>query len=93
MLYQLLDQLTNNVGSSLGEFMYFMLELASFSGIFILLWGLVSGLVLNKWKYSDFLLGIIILGVVGPGPAWTLMTQGFPDFSSMFNLNGILPPG
>jgi len=91
MLCFILDQVTSDLGGTLAQLLYFMLELASFAGIFILLWGLVSGLVLNKWSYNYFLMGIIILGVVGPGPAWTLMTQGFPNFSTLFDVNSLLP--
>jgi hypothetical protein len=91
MLCYLLDQLFQNLSGSLGQILVFMLELASFAGLFLLIWSICAGLILNSWRYDHFLLAIIILGIIGPGPAWTLITQGFPDFSTLLGVNGLLP--
>lgn len=81
MLYFILDQMVRNLGGALGEALYFLLECVSFAGLFIIVFGLVQGLVLEKWHYSEFLIGIIVIGLVGIEPAWILVTQGFPSLS------------
>ena len=91
MSFFILDQLSQDAAGVLGQVLSFMVEIASFAGIFILIWGLVSGLVLNKWSYNYFLIGIIIIGFVGVVPAWNLITHGFPDISSMTNVSALLP--
>ncbi len=78
MLYFILDTLIQELGGMLGDALYFLLECISFTGIFILIFGLFQGIVLQKWHYSEFLIGVIIIALVGVEPAWVLLTQGFP---------------
>ncbi len=78
MPFFILDQLARNLGGALGETLYFLLECISFAGLFIIIFGLFQGIVLQKWKYSEFLMGVIIIALVGIEPAWVLLTQGFP---------------
>ncbi len=81
MLCFILDQIVRNLGGTLSETLYFLLACVSFAGLFIIIFGLFQGLVLGKWHYSAFLIGIIVIGLVGIEPAWVLLTQGFPNFS------------
>ncbi len=78
MLYFILEPLIQDLGGTLGGVIYLLLECISFTGIFILIFGLFQGIVLQKWKYSEFLIGVIIIALVGVEPAWVLLTQGFP---------------
>ena len=77
MRFFILDQMVRNLGGALGETLYFLLECLSFAGLFIIIFGLFQGIVLQKWHYSEFLIGVLIIGLVGVEPAWILLTEGF----------------
>ena len=77
MLSFILDQMVRDLGGVLGATLYFLLECVSFAGLFIIIFGLFQGIVLQKWHYSEFLIGALIVGLVGVEPAWILLTQGF----------------
>ncbi len=79
MLCFLLGQFLGNLSETLGKALYFMIQLISFTGIFLIVFGLFEGLVLGKWKYGYFLTAIIVIGLVGIDPAIDLITNGFPN--------------
>ncbi len=80
MLYFILDPLVQNMGGVLGGVLYFLLGCISFAGIFIIIFGLFQGFVLEKWHHTYFLIGVLIIALVGVEPAWVLLTQSFPNF-------------
>ncbi len=84
MLCFILDQFLGDLGETLGAGLYFILQLISFTGIFIIVFGLFEGFVLHQWKYQPFLLAIIIIGLVGIDPAIDLIANGFPNLTSLF---------
>ncbi len=83
MLCFILDQLFGDLGGTLGTALYFFIQLISFTGIFMIVFGLFEGFVLQKWKYGYFLLAIIIIGLVGIDPAIELIANGFPNLTSL----------
>ncbi len=83
MLYFILDQFFGDLGETLGGALYFFLQLISFTGLFMIVFGLFEGFVLHQWKYQYFLLAIIIIGLVGIDPAIDLLTNGFPNLTNL----------
>ena len=79
MLSYILDQFLGNLSDTLGEALYFIIQIISFTGIFLIAFGLFEGLVQGKWKYGYFLTAIIVIGLVGIDPAIDLLTNGFPN--------------
>ncbi len=84
MQYFILIQLFGDLGETLGGAIYFMIQLISFTGIFMIVFGLFEGFVNGKWKYGYFLTAIIIFGLVGIEPAIDLFTNGFPNLTNLF---------
>ncbi|OLS13967.1 MAG: hypothetical protein RBG13Loki_2418 [Promethearchaeota archaeon CR_4] len=82
MLFFLLDPLVNGAQGLIGAIFTFILQLVSFAGLFILIFGLFQGFVLERWRYSEFLVGIVIMVIVGPLPGIALITGNIPDFLS-----------
>ncbi len=78
MLFFILDPFIQQLGGAIGGVLSLLLGCISFTGIFILIFGLFQGFVLQKWHYSEFLIGALIIALVGVEPAWILLTQGFP---------------
>jgi hypothetical protein len=82
MLFFLLDGLIDQGSGFLADVFTFILQLVSFTGLFILIFGLFQGFVLEKWHHSEFLIGIVIMILVGPMPGIALITGNVPDFFS-----------
>ncbi len=83
MLCFILDLFLGDLSETLGATLYFLIQIISFTGIFLIVFGLFEGLVLHKWSYQSFLLAIIVIGLVGFDPAIDLLTNGFPNLTSM----------
>ena len=82
MLFFVLDALIDQGSGFLADVFTFILQLVSFAGLFILVFGLFQGFVLEKWHHSEFLIGIVIMILVGPLPGIALITGNVPDFLS-----------
>jgi len=83
MAFFLLDGLINGAQGFLGAVFTLLVQIISFAGLFILVFGLFQGFVLEKWHYSEFLLGIVIMVLVGPLPGIALIAGQVPDFSNL----------
>ncbi len=83
MLGFILDQFFGDISQTLGAALYFIFQLVSFTGIFLIAFGLFEGLVLKQWKYQYFLLAIIAIGLVGIDPAIDLLANGFPNLTNL----------
>ena len=79
MQYYLLEHFLGNLSNTLGLALYFIIQIISFTGLFLIAFGLFEGFVLGKWRYGYFLTAIIVIGLVGINPAIDLVVKGFPN--------------